>query len=235
MICGSCTNLWKVKRLVLEQRASTLAHRGVWRKRPNQNTRDAISLAVSSGFGLEIDLRDHSGEIVVSHDPPEEPPLKFERVLRLLTENSFSGVLALNVKADGLVPLISEFQEMLSGIDHFFFDMSFPEKRRYLSAGYPIACRRSEFENASAELLEGNGVECRNVWIDAFETDWWIPLAGDDIAPGNSRCFFVSPELHGRNPEDAWRRIRDLYLEGREIGICTDLPEEFRKFLGGES
>lgn len=217
------------------KRHTILAHRGIWKKTSEQNSREAIVRAATNGFSLEIDLRDQLGEIVLSHNPAEGSPLRFEKVLTILSEKSFSGVLGLNVKSDGLVPLVSEYRDLLAAIDYFFFDMSFPESRRYKHAGYPVARRRSEFEHGSCDLFRVSRGEVSNVWVDSFETDWWLNLDADDIAPRDSRCFFVSPELHGRDPEKAWHRIRELYKEGRQIGICTDRPEEFSNFLGGDS
>ena len=61
-----------------------IAHRGLWQdtKNPNdksaQNTLKAFERAFEGGFGVETDLRDFAGQIVISHDiaTPKAPPLR---------------------------------------------------------------------------------------------------------------------------------------------------------------
>ena len=63
-----------------------LAHRGLWQEPAEKNSRIAFERAFQAGFGVETDLRDHGGTVVISHDPPgttAEPELAFEQFLRL--------------------------------------------------------------------------------------------------------------------------------------------------------
>ena len=43
-----------------------LAHRGFWKEETEKNTKIAFERAFNSGFGIETDLRDIKGEIVIS-------------------------------------------------------------------------------------------------------------------------------------------------------------------------
>jgi glycerophosphoryl diester phosphodiesterase len=49
---------------------NTLAHRGLWHDKSEQNTLLAIEASWESGFGIETDIRDQLGKVVISHDPP---------------------------------------------------------------------------------------------------------------------------------------------------------------------
>ena len=54
-----------------------LAHRGLWTIENEKNTIEALRNALEEGFGIETDIRDCCGEIVISHNPPKgnEPRL----------------------------------------------------------------------------------------------------------------------------------------------------------------
>ena len=46
-----------------------LAHRGFWRTPAEKNAEAAFRRAFDAGYGIETDVRDRLGELVVSHDP----------------------------------------------------------------------------------------------------------------------------------------------------------------------
>ncbi|EEU7820833.1 hypothetical protein ACPX04_001201 [Campylobacter upsaliensis] len=45
-----------------------LAHRGFWREKNEQNTLASLAKAFEMGFGIETDLRDGGGNLLLSHD-----------------------------------------------------------------------------------------------------------------------------------------------------------------------
>ena len=47
-----------------------LAHRGIWNEIVEQNTMIAFKRAFERKIGIETDIRDYNGEIVISHDIP---------------------------------------------------------------------------------------------------------------------------------------------------------------------
>jgi glycerophosphoryl diester phosphodiesterase len=47
-----------------------ISHRGFWRDKEEMNTRTSFLRAIENNFGIETDVRDHSGELVISHDMP---------------------------------------------------------------------------------------------------------------------------------------------------------------------
>lgn len=189
------------------------------------NSRVSLTRALEEGFGLETDLRDAAGQLVIGHDPPAEGAPHF---LNLLEAWANSGVLgraplALNVKADGLVPLLLEAEIRLQLSLHYFFDMSFPQLRRYAQAGLPVALRVSEFEPLSRDLAFDLGLEPR-YWLDGFESDWWLGSRQVEEVCRLAPVAVVSPEIHGRDPEPVWEWFAALLDEGCDISICTDYP-----------
>lgn len=203
-----------------EKKARILAHRGLWGDGVGPNTVDSITSAIELGFGIETDLRDCNRRLSISHDPPSEPTvLWFDDVAQTL-QASRSSWLALNVKSDGLVEIAPQLPN-----PHFFFDMSIPERRRYVANGKPVARRLSEYESLESDELDLSEVP---VWVDCFESDWYLEGSNlSRILKIRGMKFFVSPELHGRPFDTAWESIIKLHSQRADIGICTDYPQEF--------
>lgn len=196
-----------------------LAHRGLWCETVPKNSRRAIELAFAAGYGVETDVRDANGRIVISHDPPTSRALLLSELLELHDAYGKHLPLALNVKSDGLVTLLDP--RVLAGRDHYFFDMSVPDMLGYLSAGLPVYTRQSEIERAPALIDRSIGV-----WLDAFFSNWPTTQdIGQLLATGMSVCL-VSPELHGREHLEWWRTAV-LPLAGEErLMLCTDYPQQ---------
>ena len=170
-------------------------------------------------MGAEIDVRDLDGDLVVSHDPPRAGALAFRDVLAAHSAHGHPGVLAINVKADGLVSLLAAALETTPR--WFAFDMSVPDTLHYARTGLPFFTRQSEFELEPPLYDEAVGV-----WIDGFKSDWVNePVVAKHRRAGKAVCL-VSPELHGRSCDPAWGRWQTWSLRNDpEMSICTDLPE----------
>jgi cell division initiation protein len=109
--------------------------------------------------------------------------------------------------------------------DSFFFDGSIPQMLMYRNLGLPHALRLSEYEK---ELPW----ETNYIWLDAFHSDWWIR---DNILEkyrsSGEKIVLVSPEIHGRNPEDAWAKVYEQFFDGnRNVSVCTDRPIDFLNY-----
>lgn len=202
-----------------------LAHRGLWSPGVEENSLEALFRAAQAGFGIELDIRDFGGELVVSHDLASTASPSFGEVLSVISDQPV-GVLALNVKSDGLLPLLEGFQSQLRSMDHFFFDMSLPELLRYESAGWPIALRFSEFEPTEAHShFSPKAVAA--LWLDSFQSDGWLLHQWEGLLANDLPMYVVSPELHNRKPQAIWMKVTDTRKNGFNIGICTDAPFEF--------
>ena len=106
-----------------------LAHRGLWNVISEKNSLKSLRLSLNENFGIETDLRDFNGSLVVSHDPvvKRDNILLFEDLLKVYKESRSKETLALNIKTDGI---ISEAEFLLNKFkikNYFFFDMSIPE------------------------------------------------------------------------------------------------------------
>lgn len=196
-----------------------LAHRGWWEDAAEKNSEQALRRAFDAGFGVETDLRDHDGEIVVSHDPPTGGRhITLDQLLAWYARAGEPGRLALNVKADGLQQGMADGL-VRHGISHaFVFDMAVPDAIVSIRRGLPCFTRESEFEVPSFRD------KAQGVWMDCFEEDW----IGEEhvrthLADGLSVAL-VSPELHGRAFEQAWQQWSGLAAE--DVMLCTDHPAE---------
>ena len=52
------------------KKSNILAHRGLWFCEEEKNSSNALFKALDLGFGIETDVRDLCGELIISHDPP---------------------------------------------------------------------------------------------------------------------------------------------------------------------
>lgn len=197
-----------------------LAHRGWWDEPYEKNTMPAFIRAFEAGLGVELDIRDLDKQIVISHDSPglAEDRILFLDFLEIWREFD-RPKLAINIKSDGLSDTLSHLFTDVDLGRYFFFDMSTPETVQYLKRGLTTAGRLSEFESQplSADVI----------WLDAFETDWW--LAEDLIAFASSNIYLVSPDLHGRPHDAVWHHARG---SRSFAGICTDKVEEAIRYFG---
>jgi hypothetical protein len=180
-----------------------IAHRGLWEARSCRNTREAFRRAWAAGYGIETDVRDLGGSLVISHDMPQGDEQPFEELLDDYVAAGRVGTLALNIKADGLAANVQEACAERGIDDYFCFDMSIPDARAYLQRGMPVFGRLSELEPPSSFTRS-----CAGIWFDAFESCWFdARTVRDVLAEGYDVCL-VSPELHGRDPAEFWNMIR---------------------------
>lgn len=203
-----------------------LSHRGFWDTPAEHNTSGAFARSFSAGFGVETDLRDRLGELVIAHDPATTTSLPAAEFVALHQELSPDTPLALNIKADGLATLVATALKD-SPADFFCFDMSGPETRRYLQAGLPVFTRQSDIEKEPLFLPEAAGV-----WLDAFTSDWITRETLTSHLEAGRRVCVVSPELHRRDPAPLWSRLRAIpEMSSPEVMLCTDFPDRARQYF----
>jgi hypothetical protein len=199
-----------------------IAHRGLWKEKREQNTFASIRKALDSGFGVELDIRDRNGELVVSHNPSGSAEvLLFAEVIDLFT--NYESILAINIKADGLLTYL---ESALAGVPrekYFLFDMSIPETIGYLRSDLPTFMRLSEYEDICKLHDRSEGV-----WLDAFETDWWT--GNSKILNSEKKICVVSPELHGRDKSYVWNFLKNERCSA-DLYICTDFPDIAETFF----
>lgn len=209
-----------------------LAHRGFWfdssGKVLEKNSLASMRRAFDCGFGIEIDLRDAAGRIVVSHDLPDGTEYPFEEVLKIYPAEK-NLLMALNIKSDGLQAELATLLRRYNIRSFFVFDMSIPDTIGYMREGVRYYTRQSEYEPEPALYEQANGV-----WVDIFLQDW--PESGvlERHLNSNKAVCLVSPELHRREQYDFWDKIKGSGLIERfpeTLSLCTDYPEEAQRFF----
>lgn len=205
-----------------------LAHRGFWRDPREKNTSIAFERAFERGYGIETDLRDYRGEIVVSHDIPCEGVMRFEALLALYDKYDRPGTLALNVKSDGLQDKLLKALTDREICDYFFFDMSVPDALGYQRRGLRFFTRESEHERSPA-FYEG----AQGVWLDAFESEWYKSDTIHCHLKNSKHVAVVSPELHGRKKDFIWKNVlnNSTFIDNFNVYLCTDYPEEAYEYF----
>lgn len=205
-----------------------LAHRGWWLTPEEKNSRAALIRAFEAGYGIETDLRDHEGQIVIAHDMPVGQELmSFEDLLALYRSSGTGGTLALNIKADGLQDLVAEALSRHGVSQAFVFDMAVPDAIGYLRKGITTYTRHSEYEPVPPFYDEAQGV-----WVDCFKTDWIDTKVINDHVAKAKAVALVSPELHRRPHQEVWDGWRTLSHES--IFLCTDFPGDADTLFNGK-
>ena len=202
-----------------------LSHRGCWKQGFAKNSLAAIAHSFSQGFGIETDIRDSAGQLVISHDIPSPGCLAISDVLEAASASGGRQTLALNIKADGLCEVLRPSLRRYPQLDCFVFDMSVPDMRAYLAAGISTFTRLSDVEPTPAWLDHCNGV-----WLDAFASEWYGTQEVRELLGTGKRVCVVSPELHGRPHADLWRALKPWWSNDA-LMLCTDHPDDALHFF----
>lgn len=170
-------------------------------------------------YGIEIDVRDFNGRLVLQHDPFISGD-DFEEYLSCYKHNT----LILNIKSERIEHTILELLEKYTIKKYFFLDSSFPMIYTLTNAGEKnIAIRFSEFEGLDTVLSMAGKVTW--VWVDCF-TSLPINVANYKLLKDNHfQLCLVSPELQGQ-PEKI--KPYKKYIEKNNIqfdAICTKIHQ----------
>jgi hypothetical protein len=204
-----------------------IAHRGFWTVSDEKNTIEAFKLALENGFGIETDLRDFNGQIVISHDIPTACATTFEEFMILVRKYS-PQTLSLNIKSDGLQELAQKDLDNYS--KYFFFDMSIPDTLGYAKSKLTFYTRCSDIEEYPALLNESDGI-----WLDNFSSNHLDIDSLSRFLDLNKKVVLVSPELHTFEYKPYWNQLLN-YLKSNpgkasNIGLCTDKPLDAKEFF----
>ena len=206
------------------KKSSILAHRGWFLKASEKNSHLALNRALDYGFGIETDVRDLNGELVISHDPPVDSP-DLPRLGWLLGQiGAKESRIALNIKSDGLASAICEIirTSSVNSDQIYMFDMSIPDSISYLNTSLNVYSRLSEYEDKP--LFHPN---IRGVWVDSFTGDYPQVHHANEVMNNGIRAAIVSPELHQRDHYFLWKAIANCDLHHNSLfDLCTDFPAE---------
>lgn len=204
-----------------------ISHRGFWQKPEEKNTMHAFKQSFAHGFGLETDIRDLNGTLVISHDMPTLGTLSLEGFFKEYNTYSSDLLLALNVKADGMQKELKRLIAKYNISNYFCFDAAIPDCLLYLKDDLIVFTRQSEYESIPAFYKESQGI-----WLDCFISEWYDDkLLKMHLTNGKKVCI-VSPELHGRSRQNLWERLAKMeFISNDNLILCTDCPVEARRFF----
>jgi hypothetical protein len=216
-----------------------ISHRGYWLDENEKNTLPAFARSFQAGFGVETDVRDFRGELVISHDIATDSfganHVSFSDFMALYEKSGNNVPLALNIKADGLQDLLGGYLQRHLVHNYFVFDMSVPEMVGYMNKGFRFCTRQSEYE--TMPVLSGKAC---GIWLDSFEQEGFSAenLKNCILSGPEKLVCIVSPELHQKPHLAAWESIKEICFGKERAGtgtlmLCTDIPEEARRFFNG--
>ncbi|WP_121604208.1 hypothetical protein [Virgibacillus sp. Bac332] len=166
-------------------------------------------------YGVEIDLRDAGGRIILQHDPFEDG-----EDLEEFLQHYQHGCMILNIKSERIEHKVQTLLKNYHITNYFFLDSSFPMIYELTRHGERnIAIRFSEFEGIDTILAMQGRVNW--VWIDCFTR---LPIDRErftKLKQAGFKLCLVSPELQGR-PEDITNYQDDLLANAIHVdAICT--------------
>jgi hypothetical protein len=205
-----------------------LSHRGCWGGNIEKNSQASFERSFELGFGIETDVRDYKGELVISHDIANKDCILVQDLFEIYAKYNNSFPLALNIKSDGLQVKLKRLILKYGVKNYFIFDTSIPDGLGYLRHNFNYFTRQSEYEPSPAFYDISAGV-----WIDEFKSHW---VTANDISQhmdNNKMVSIVSPELHGRSYKKEWKHYQEIQelLGIKDMMLCTDYPEEARRFF----
>lgn len=206
-----------------------LSHRGLWRLDTEKNSLNSFHKSFQLNLGIELDIRDHNGDIVVSHDMPyfNKQTFLFEDVLKLSSINNH--LLAINIKSDGLSDQLEALLKKYNHTNYFVFDMSIPEMYKYINKKLKTFTHLSDICPQAILSKESSGI-----WLDSFMSEWYNSQLIDNIlnAEPDKKVCIVSAELHKRDHIKQWNIIKQSnMLSSDRIMLCTDLPTQAMEFF----
>lgn len=191
-------------------------------------------LELVDNCGIEVDVRYHENELILSHDPfhNSKDVDKLENVIEKYI-NKNNGIIILNVKSEGIEERCIELMNKFNYSNWFFLDISMPYFIKYsnISNNFIIknftpnnlAVRFSEFEPIEYALSFKDKV--RWVWIDCFKN---LPLNieyYEKLKLANFKLCLVAPELQKHDVERT-KEFQDIIKKNNFIidAVCTKNP-----------
>lgn len=205
-----------------------LAHRGFWKEEKERNSLKAFEAAFERGFGIETDVRDYGGELVISHDIADVSCERFEDILKKYESFGEKGYLGINIKSDGLREKLNALLRKYHVEKYFVFDMSIPEMIQYRAKSLIFFTRHSDIEKECV-LYD----DARGIWMDSFFTENWMTSGMiERHLTARKLVGIISPEIHGFDKDELWRMLKESGLDSSsDILLCTDKPEEAEEYF----
>ena len=219
-----------------------IPHRGVWRKQEEQNTLNAVFLALTNYSAVEIDIRQSpEGELGTGHDAYQ--PFEFWKIPTwhgaLQKESYF---IAFHIKEAGLAIKLQQVIKdiILSGMPleytiFGFHDLPNGERDAYEVFFDPkhLAAELYSFPLASEINLAWSCTsDSKVIWMadlgDKPIPDEWF----EKLEASGKELIMVTPECFTKRNIKAkfCERILSLMTDLTVHGVCTDQPEFFHEY-----
>ena len=168
-------------------------------------------------YGVELDLRDIGGRLVLQH----EPFMDGEDFAEYLKHYDH-GTMILNIKSERIERKVLELVQKYNIKDYFFLDSSFPMIYSLSKSGEKnIALRFSEFEGIDTILNMKGKIDW--IWVDCFSK---LPIDNENynlLKQHGFKFCLVSPELQGQDEKlEEYKK----YLNDKNIifdAVCTKI------------
>ena len=176
-------------------------------------------------YGVELDLRDFGGRLVLQH----EPFMDGEDFAEYLKHYDH-GTMILNIKSERIERKVLGLMQKYNIKDYFFLDSSFPMIYSLSESGEKnIALRFSEFEGIDTILNMKDKIDW--IWVDCFSK---LPIENENynlLKQHGFKFCLVSPELQGQDEKlEEYKK----YLKDENIifdAICTKI-DNVRRWKG---
>jgi len=170
--------------------------------------------------GVEIDLREFSGKIVLQHDA-----FCGGETLDAWLKKWRGQFIIFNIKEDGIEDAVLRYIDKFEVKDYFFLDQSIPAIHKLLAKNNRnIATRVSDVESVNTALA----IDSNWVWLDSFSGNW--TYLQKDLAKlklsGKKTCL-VSPELVRINNKFELIELRNQVFSKEIIvdAVCTKFKD----------
>ena len=166
-------------------------------------------------FGIELDLRDNNGDIIVTHDPFTSG----ESFCEYIQHYKHSHII-LNIKSERIEPECLRLLDAYDIRNYFFLDSSFPMiyQLNQTFNNSNIACRFSEYEPIENYIHSHSFVKW--VWVDCFNQQPLDECSYKVIQNYGGKICIVSPELQSQPNKII--EYRDYFIQNEIVpnAIC---------------
>lgn len=175
----------------------------------------------SQADGIEFDIRDSNGEIIVQHDAFQggQPFADF------LKYCPFNKIYIVNVKSEGIEECAIKLLELNNIFNFFLLDCSIPMMVKLGKIGeHRLAVRFSEFE--SLETVEAMAPFVKWVWVDVFTKLPLTKAIEERIHKLGLMICLVSPELQKQQDKV---KIYKEHIQKENIRIDAVCSKQYNK------
>tara|TARA_B110000014_G_scaffold259114_1_gene246341 strand:- start:10208 stop:10816 length:609 start_codon:yes stop_codon:yes gene_type:complete len=195
------------------------AHRAIYQNK--ENSLEGIKNNLELGFNIEIDVRKNNSGIYLSHDPKSNGGELFQNACKII--KNYTKKVAIHIKED------LEIQEIIDLILKY----NITEKCFI----FTTLGKKIYTEDIEIGVYQNNNKiskDAKILWCDESNEQWYNEKLFIENKKNNGTIITMSRELFiESNLEEIkleWRKLHKLQTDG----ICTDFPNELKKFVSEE-